>query len=140
LKLSRIECPSLSLRKSGKMQENTFPTNSRSSFTEDAQGRQDQAIYHVYRFVSLWGRANGLCVERALGETELGRQLPHRFRVCCLLGLPCRFILTPHPVRSAPIFSCPVPAGRSRSSTCTSSSGGKTPLPSMNGSSVSGGS
>ncbi|KAM6497668.1 hypothetical protein JOM56_005616 [Amanita muscaria] len=42
--------------------------------------------------------------------------------------------------RSAPVFTRPVPAGRSRSSTCTSSSGGETPPLSSDGSSVSGGS
>ena len=43
-------------------------------------------------------------------------------------------------VGSIPVFSRPLPAGRSRSSTCTSSSGTDTPPLSTDGSSISGGS
>ena len=41
---------------------------------------------------------------------------------------------------AVPVFTRPAPTARSRSSTCTSSSGGDTPLSSSDGSSISGGS
>ncbi|KIL54433.1 hypothetical protein M378DRAFT_18890 [Amanita muscaria Koide BX008] len=88
-------------------------------------GRQNQAIYYVDCFVPRWRRVDdpskGLLERQSLEDS-------------CLIAECEDSSLS---FRSAPVFSRPVPARQSRS---TSSSGSETPPLSSDGLSVSGGS